>query len=76
MSTTYPECEKLAAVHDQFTLMMEFLEYINSQGLHLGQWTGHSLEPTNQNHEQIVAGYLGIDMTKVERERAAMLEAL
>lgn len=38
MTSAHPECDKMLAVHDQSQVIGEFLEWLDTQGLHIMQW--------------------------------------
>lgn len=65
----YPECEKWAEVHDNAVAITGFVEWADWEYREKEAWERPSLQ------DQIYA-YFGIDATKLEEERRAMLEAL
>lgn len=77
---TYPECEKLSDHQPQMEVIREFLEWASDNGMELGHWepakagqANDRFSPVNEQFDQYLARYFGIDMAKVENERRAML---
>lgn len=71
---TYPECEKLSQNREKINDLMEFLGFINKQGLRFGEMKEHLhgyLNPVNleREGEVLAAQFLGIDMDQVDKER-------
>lgn len=66
----YPECEKLAADRPKKIAIMEFLEWLEEQGLTICDLDGFRLRESN---EQLVHRHLGLDDKKLEQERREML---
>lgn len=73
---TYTECEKLSKKREQVNELMEFLVFLNKNGIQFGEFrdcTNNTpwLNPINleRNGETLAAKFLGIDMDKVEQER-------
>ncbi|MFS1436213.1 MULTISPECIES: hypothetical protein [Vibrio] len=77
--TKFVECEKLAEKREQVNDLMEFLTFLNKNGVQFGEhrncinntpW----LNPINleRNGEILAAKFLGIDMDKVEQERVLL----
>lgn len=77
----YPECEKLRVARPEMLKMLQFLEWLQEQGLSLcthdpkkfAQWGG-LFEVTREPQEAMLLRYLGIDAKKLEDERRAILE--
>ncbi|EGQ9284575.1 hypothetical protein F7U66_01710 [Vibrio parahaemolyticus] len=70
------ECEKLSENRKQVDELMEFLTFLNKNGVYFGEQrecTNNTpwLNPVNleRNGETLAAKFLGIDMEKVEQER-------
>lgn len=73
------ECEKLAENREQVNNLMQFLTFLNKNGVQFGEhrncvnntpW----LNPINleREGETLAAKFLGIDMDKVEQERVQL----
>lgn len=58
----YPECEKLAAIHDERRAITEFIE-----------WAGHRIG--SERLDELIMEFYDIDPDKLETERREMLEA-
>lgn len=72
----YPEHEKLNSdTQGNISTVLEFMEWVASKDLELGQWEGHSLNPVRFDMESFVAEHFGVDMKIIEAERKAMLSA-
>lgn len=76
---SYPECEKLRALHPERMALLAFIEWLHQDK----KWTiaqplpsGERYMPVLQQAEAIVFEYLGVDTKKLEEERRAMLSAL
>lgn len=63
-AVSYPECEKLSAIHDERRAITEFIE-----------WAGNRLANTSATEvDELVMEFYDIDPDKLETERRAMLE--
>lgn len=71
---SYPECEKLAEIHDKSQVIGEFLDWLNSEGIYLCEEISEKLFPIRDTIEFLLADFFGIDMKKVEEERQSMLD--
>jgi len=88
MEIKTPECDKLAAIKDKSQAIGEFMDSLSTQGLYLCQvFTPEEMGadcgdleevymPSNMPIEKVLAAYFGIDMSKVEEERRAILASL
>ena len=65
---TYPEHEKLSKIKDQSQTIGEFLDWLDTEGLYLGEYdeNGLLLYPTHKRHEYILATYFEINLDKLE----------
>ncbi|RKY28525.1 MAG: hypothetical protein DRP83_00560 [Planctomycetota bacterium] len=71
----YPECDKLSNVKDESQIIGEFLDWCNSQGVHLATYyEERGLVADRRSIEQVLADYFDIDLDKVEEERRHILE--
>jgi len=71
----YPECDKLSKVKDKSQIIGEFLDWCNSQGVHLATYyEDRGLFVDRRSIEQVLADYYDIDLDKVEEERRHILE--
>lgn len=75
----YPEISKMKAVQSQSQSIGEFIEWLNENCMHIGEWVEcdhqqSDFQPIQMNIEQILAKYFEIDLKKVEEERQAILE--
>lgn len=65
-----PECNKLTRTASHRSLLFEFLDFLEGEGLEItknGDWTGES-------RDSLVFRFFGIDAKKLEEERRALLE--
>lgn len=71
----YPECEKLSHHREDVDDLMEFISFLQKEGITLAEWdTNHSFEhlkpySVEREGEVIAAKFIGIDMRKVDKER-------
>lgn len=73
----FPECTKLAEVREISQAQGDFLAWLQDEReLTLGRWKGDELVPACVSIQDLLAEFHGIDMAKVEAERAEMLEKL
>ena len=80
----YPECEKLKKAAPESHKIGFFLDWLESQGIHLAHWVESfedftdpdMLDYIKETREQLLARYFEIDLDKVETERRAILEDL
>lgn len=73
----YPEHEKLLKIKTESNTIGEFLEWLESEGTVLAGYS--ELDQLLPEHEPIrdrLARYFGIDQSKIEQEKRAMLENL
>jgi len=71
----YPECEKLAAVHEKSQTIGAFLEWLETKDISLMLWCpGDNFRRPHMSIEKMLAEFFEIDLNKVEEERRAMLE--
>ncbi|MCY9874519.1 hypothetical protein [Vibrio barjaei] len=73
---SYPECEKLTENRERVDDLMEFLLFLNKNGVQFGKHRDcinntPYLDPINleRSGEVLAAKFLGIDMSKVDEER-------
>jgi len=74
-----PELNRMHAVHDKSQAIGEFLEWLTGErGLVLAEWReGRAVpRPARAQTQELIAEYFEIDLTKVERERRAILKSL
>ena len=77
MSTHYPEHEKLEKVAPESQIISDFLEWLPSQKILLGQYAEYDMmAPAFLSKEKLLAKYFGIDLTRLEAEKRAMLDTL
>lgn len=78
--TPYPECEKLSKHLNEINLISDFFAYLNNNGIVLAKWSEKEthLVPTSTNvtPEKLAAGFFGIDMGLVEKERRDITTSL
>lgn len=76
MTTQYPECEKLAEKRAEIDHLTDFVAFLAKQGIILGEWldSQNNLRPINTalTPEVLAAKFYGIDMKKVNAERAEL----
>lgn len=74
--TKYPECEKLAAVHDKRMAIIDFLEWAETEGMMLAEYYNDTqLFLARGQHDDFAMRYFGIDMKKLDKERRAIIGA-
>lgn len=83
MSTTpYPEHDKQRAVLQEAGAIGEFLDWLGSKGIFLAShveiegYSSPQLQVIYTQPEQLLAEHFGIDLTKIEREKRAMIELM
>jgi len=71
----YPECEKLAAVHEKSQAIGAFLEWLETKDISL-MTRDHNDDccSPRMSIEEMLAEFFEIDLNKVEEERRAILE--
>lgn len=78
----YPEHLKMRAVHSTSQEISEFLEWLQSEGIHLAEYDDkahlHSsgLWPHQEAWNSLLARYFNIDLDKIEQEKREMLDHL
>ena len=74
--TEFPEHEKMQKIQKKSQAIGEFLEWIRDKDIEFCLWDEHGDEfvPFRDSVEKILATYFGIDLTKIETEKRAMLE--
>ena len=71
----YPECDKLSKVSKESHIIGAFLDWCNSEGVHLATYyEDRGLVVDRRSIEQVLADYYDIDLDKVEEERRHILE--
>lgn len=74
---SYPECEKMRAVHEKSQAIGEFLDWLSERGIVLASYYEEAgLSPHRVNVEALLAEYFGIDLDKAEQEKRTILEEL
>lgn len=82
-SPTYPEHEKMGKIADKSQAIGEFLEWATAErGLHLAEY--RTFEDADREVltvvytpvQELLAEFFGIDLTAIEREKRAMLDAM
>jgi hypothetical protein len=66
----YPHSDKLADRSGDHDVIIEFLEFCHSKGIHLSR-TGMDL--LSSSEEPLILAFFGVDPKELERERKAML---
>lgn len=78
----YPESMKLTAIADKSNAIGEFLDnsgFILAEYVDGDRYEGEPatvLVPVSKGIQEVLAGYFEIDLTKLEKEKRAMLELL
>jgi hypothetical protein len=78
----YPEHAKQRSVLGVAQTLGEFLEWLDSQGVHLTQlrevdWAADpKYMPDVRSKQQMLADYFGIDLNAIEQEKRAMLASI
>jgi hypothetical protein len=73
----FPERDKLNAAADKIQAIGDFLEYCSSQNVALCRWQGDDCAPVRPGSVNLLfAGWLGVDLAKLEAEDRALLEQL
>lgn len=81
-TTEYPEHEKLLKVKDESQAIGEFIEWLASKRMALGEWREFEEYDNPQfvvahlNVNTILAEFFNIDLTALEAEKRAMLDAM
>lgn len=78
--SAYPEHDRLALISDKSQAIGEFIDWLQSKGIHLACYYEEDSRdrlftvetPTNS----LLAEFFDIDPIKIEREKRAMLDAL
>lgn len=77
---TYPEHEKLRAISDKSQAIGEFLEWADAHGMFLARYQKRGAldepVPVGTSVTELLAEFYGIDLTKIETEKRAMLDAM
>lgn len=77
VSPQTPELDRLAAIHDDRTVISDFIYWLGTQGIHMMRWVKSDDDegwvPVGRDAEQLIADYYEIDLKKVEKERRAIL---
>lgn len=75
----YPECTKLSENATERRIALEFLEWLEENGLHVCiRSPGSNFDEylrTPERFDAIALKFIGVDATKIEEERRAMLKA-
>jgi hypothetical protein len=71
-----PELDKMLVVKKKSQAIGEFIEYLISNEMWVGEWVENIGYPVRKSTEQLLADYFGIDLVKAESERRAILAAL
>lgn len=75
----YPECDKLAKCAGERDTIMEFLDWLTTNGYVIGSYykvegyADEQLLPTSRRSDSLILDSLGIDDDKLENERRTML---
>jgi hypothetical protein len=72
-----PECDKLAALHDQRMPIADFLEWLDCEGYVIARYReGHNYpDQITRTSDDLLMEHLQIDTKKLEKERRAILSA-
>lgn len=74
---SYPECEKMRAVHEKSQAIGEFLDWLSERGIILASYYEEAgLSPYRVNIVELLAEYFDIDLDKAEQEKRTILEEL
>lgn len=73
-----PECDKLAKVSNEKSVLIDFVDWLGQRGIWLGRFSESRitdfLEPINESTDTLLNAYFQIDAAKLEKERRALLE--
>ena len=73
-----PECEKMAAIQETSQAIGDFIDWLQTEGMHICVCPRASGDdefwPITQSIEQLLALYFKIDLKKVDQEKRALLE--
>jgi hypothetical protein len=74
----YPEHDKLHKIQDQSQACGEFIDWLESQGLHLCEADPESGRywPTHRPLRGLLADFFGIDQRKIDAEKEQMIAAM
>ncbi len=81
-NTDYPECEKLTEHRSKINELLDFISFLNKNGIYFGKHHQSDnnpwLDPVNleREGETIAAKFYGVDMKKVEEEREKLARTL
>lgn len=71
----YPEHDKLQKVQKKSKAIEEFLDWLETNNLCLGEWiSDYSLVPSNVSTVILLAKYFGIDLMVIEEEKRHMID--
>lgn len=81
MSERYPESEKLTAASEEREAIIDFLAWMEAEGLHVCQvgehgWSQPRWMPAVESFDALALRFLGVDPVRLEAERRAMLAAI
>lgn len=73
-----PELDKMLSIVDEHDTQTvgDFLDWLFEAGYQICEWDGDSFAPVHKRIELWLAARHGIDLDVVEKERAAVLEAV
>lgn len=76
-----PNMSKMAIHSDDYVLLHDFLDWLRSEGVHLGQFEKSriafpSMMEITESRDNLLARYFQIDLKALEQERRAVLEAI
>ncbi len=75
----YPECDKLLAVCEERTLILDFLQWCEVHQLELRDWsrlTSNHPRSINKTFAELANDYFKLDSTKLEAERQEITKEL
>lgn len=76
----YPECKKRSVAMPKIRTLVEFLEWMEQNNLHVcsynPKWSHSNYQRTTEPHEKTIHNFLGIDDAKLEKERQEIIEGL
>jgi len=71
-----PEHDKLDKIKDLSQSTGEFLDWLQEQGIHLGEWKGSIMEPYRESVVSLLARFHGVNLDVLNREKNEALREL
>ena len=72
----YPEHEKQSKIIDKSQVVGEFLEWLEQEGMFVGEWSEGERYITDGGTNKLLARYFDIDLDKIDDEKRQMIEEL